>query len=98
MTEAASENAAPRSTKRMPVRSILADVNRNQIIRALKEAGGRVGGANGAAACLGLKRTTFITQMKKLGIDPNTLSERGGAGTDAADSSDTSTAHDSLLE
>jgi formate hydrogenlyase transcriptional activator len=98
MTEPTRENASTRSTKRMPVRSILADVDRNQIIRALKEAGGRVGGPDGAAASLGLKRTTFITRMKKLGIDPNTLSERDGVGTDTADSSDTSTAHDSLLE
>jgi DNA-binding NtrC family response regulator len=28
-----------------------------------------VGGANGAAARLGLKRTTLIARMKKLGID-----------------------------
>jgi formate hydrogenlyase transcriptional activator len=39
------------------------------IVRILEEAKGRVGGANGAAARLGLKRTTLISRMKKLGID-----------------------------
>jgi formate hydrogenlyase transcriptional activator len=39
------------------------------IVRILEEAKGRVGGANGAAARLGLKRTTLIARMKKLGID-----------------------------
>ena len=48
--------------------------------------------ANGAASRLGLKRTTFITRMKKLGIDPNRVSERDGVGTDTPDSSADSTA------
>jgi formate hydrogenlyase transcriptional activator len=39
------------------------------IVRILGETKGRVGGANGAAARLGLKRTTLISRMKKLGID-----------------------------
>ena len=39
------------------------------IVRTLAETKGRVGGANGAAARLGLKRTTLIARMKKLGID-----------------------------
>ena len=39
------------------------------IVRVLGETKGRVGGANGAAARLGLKRTTLIARMKKLGID-----------------------------
>jgi formate hydrogenlyase transcriptional activator len=38
------------------------------IVRILRETKGRVGGANGAAARLGLKRTTLIARMKKLGI------------------------------
>src|SRR5947209_4063746 len=54
-----NETAQPKSTRRTPVRSILAEVDRNQIIRVLKEADGRVGGPSGAAARLGLKRTTF---------------------------------------
>ena len=41
---------------------------RDQILRVLKETAGRVGGPNGAAFRLGLKRTTLISRMKKLGI------------------------------
>jgi len=43
---------------------------RDRIISILKQTKGRVGGADGAAARLGLKRTTLIERMKKLGIEP----------------------------
>jgi formate hydrogenlyase transcriptional activator len=46
----------------------------DRIVRILKETKGQVGGAEGAAARMGLKRTTLITRMKKLGIDPRTIS------------------------
>jgi transcriptional regulator with GAF, ATPase, and Fis domain len=45
-----------------------------RIVRILKETKGRVGGPNGAANRLGLKRTTLITRMNKLGINPRKLS------------------------
>ena len=38
------------------------------ILRALRESGGKVGGQDGAAARLGLKRTTLQSRMAKLGI------------------------------
>ena len=41
----------------------------SMILSALKDTNGRVGGPNGAAARMGLKRTTLITRMKKLGIE-----------------------------
>ena len=41
----------------------------DKILRILIETKGRVGGPNGAAARLGLKRTTLISRMKRLGID-----------------------------
>src|SRR5579863_109910 len=41
---------------------------RDEIIRALTTCKGRVGGADGAAASLGINRTTFLSRMKKLGI------------------------------
>jgi len=41
---------------------------RDRIIFALREAGGIVGGRSGAAARLGLKRTTLQSRMKKLNI------------------------------
>ena len=70
-----ARGAGVRSTIRRPVRSILTDVDRDQIIQALNETGGLVGGPNGAASRLGLKRTTFITRMKKLGILPDEMSK-----------------------
>jgi formate hydrogenlyase transcriptional activator len=51
------------------VRDALQQAQRDEILRALRDAGGRVGGLDGAAARLGLKRTTLIARMKKLGID-----------------------------
>jgi formate hydrogenlyase transcriptional activator len=47
---------------------------REQLVRILRETRGRVGGSDGAAARLGLKRTTLISRMKKLGIDPRAVS------------------------
>ena len=93
-----NEVGQAKSKRRVPVRSILAEVDRNQIVRALKEADGRIGGPDGAAARVGLKRTTFITRMKKLGIEREQLSEGGGTGADASDSSDTPTVHDSTID
>ena len=42
---------------------------REHIIRVLRECGGRVAGAKGAAVKLGLKRTTLQSKMGKLKID-----------------------------
>jgi formate hydrogenlyase transcriptional activator len=42
---------------------------REEIVRALGETRGRVGGAEGAAARLGINRTTLLARMKKLAID-----------------------------
>jgi formate hydrogenlyase transcriptional activator len=47
-----------------------AQKEREKIVRALAECNGRVGGADGAAARMGIHRTTLISRMKKLGIDP----------------------------
>ena len=41
---------------------------RDEIIRALTACNGRVGGADGAAASLGMNRTTFLSRMKKFDI------------------------------
>jgi formate hydrogenlyase transcriptional activator len=47
---------------------------RQQITGILLETKGRVGGPDGAAARAGLNRTTLISRMKKLGIDPRQFS------------------------
>jgi len=46
----------------------LEDAERDHIRRVLEQAAGVVGGPNGAAARLGMKRTTLQSKMKKLGI------------------------------
>jgi len=43
---------------------------RDEIVQALTESKGRVGGHDGAAARLGINRTTLLSRMKKLGINP----------------------------
>ena len=50
-----------------PIRT-LADAERAHIIRTLRETNGVVGGRRGAAARLGLPRTTLIARMQRLGI------------------------------
>jgi formate hydrogenlyase transcriptional activator len=51
-----------------PSQDTFADSTRALILRALRETGWVIGGPGGAAARLGLKRTTLIAKMKKLGI------------------------------
>ncbi|HEX2489463.1 MAG TPA: sigma 54-interacting transcriptional regulator, partial [Blastocatellia bacterium] len=48
--------------------STLEDAERRHIIHALGEANWVIGGPNGAAARLGMKRTTLQSKMQKLGI------------------------------
>jgi transcriptional regulator with GAF, ATPase, and Fis domain len=47
----------------------LDQAERDIILRALREAKGMIGGPDGAAARLGLKRTTLNSKIKKLGIE-----------------------------
>jgi formate hydrogenlyase transcriptional activator len=48
--------------------TVLEQAEREQILRALRESNWVVGGARGAAARLGLKRTSLAYKMQKLGI------------------------------
>jgi formate hydrogenlyase transcriptional activator len=43
---------------------------RDEIVRFLKMTNGRVAGPDGAAARMDVKRTTLVSRMKRLGIDP----------------------------
>jgi len=47
-----------------------AERQRHAIVRTLAETKGRVGGDDGAAARLGLNRTTLLSRMKRFGIHP----------------------------
>jgi formate hydrogenlyase transcriptional activator len=47
---------------------------REEIVRVLTETRGRVGGADGAAARMGINRTTLVSRIKKFGINPKHFS------------------------
>ncbi|MGC2404048.1 MAG: sigma 54-interacting transcriptional regulator [Acidobacteriaceae bacterium] len=57
-----------------PVGGTREEMERDEIVRILKTTNGRVAGIDGAAARMGLKRTTLIARMKKLGVDPRRVS------------------------
>jgi formate hydrogenlyase transcriptional activator len=48
----------------------LRERNRERIIQVLRECNGQLGGPNGAAARLGLKRTTLQSKLSQLEINP----------------------------
>jgi formate hydrogenlyase transcriptional activator len=60
--------------KTAPVAGTRQANERDEIVRILKITNGRVAGPEGAAARMGLKRTTLIARIKKLGIDPRRVS------------------------
>ena len=66
----------------VPSRSLapttLADCEREHILHTLHETRWMVGGPNGAASILGLKRTTLIYKMKKLGISRRVVVQPNG--------------------
>jgi PAS domain S-box-containing protein len=73
---AGSMAVGPRVPVKVRSRNRIPNLNREQVIQALREARGRVGGSEGAAALLGLKRTTLIAQMKKLGVTASTVIDK----------------------
>jgi formate hydrogenlyase transcriptional activator len=61
-------NMTVSSVRHETLQEALDGTERAQILCALEEANGVVGGPNGAAARLGIKRTTLHVRMHKLGI------------------------------
>jgi formate hydrogenlyase transcriptional activator len=59
----------------------LQDAERDHILRALEQTGWVIGGADGAAARLGLKRTSLVSTMRRLCIVRS--KPHAGAGRDA---------------
>jgi formate hydrogenlyase transcriptional activator len=47
---------------------VLAAAERDYILQALRQTNWLIGGSHGAAASLGLKRTTLVEKMRRLGI------------------------------
>jgi formate hydrogenlyase transcriptional activator len=58
----------PRASSTPKPRATLQDTERETILHALRESGGVIAGPAGAAARLGLRRTTLQSKMQKLGI------------------------------
>ena len=56
-----------------PMAPTLEDVERNALLEALRRAKGRISGPEGAAALLGLKRTTFHSKMRRLNLQRSDL-------------------------
>jgi formate hydrogenlyase transcriptional activator len=54
---------------RLPAPVTMEEAERSHILQILEQTGGRVGGSNGAAARLGMPRTTLISKMRRLGMD-----------------------------
>lgn len=62
----------------------LAEVERDHILRALEASNWVVGGCNGAAERLGMKRTSLLYRMRKLRISrPSTLPHKGAVNSPA---------------
>ena len=61
--------AGPSATPMQAGICTLEDLERAHICKVLKLTGGRVGGPKGAAAILGLHRSTLQSRMLKLGIE-----------------------------
>jgi len=59
-----------RKSSETPGARSLEDIERGHIVSVLERCGWHVGGKDGAAQVLGLKRTTLYSKMKKLGINP----------------------------
>ncbi|HEX4576318.1 MAG TPA: sigma 54-interacting transcriptional regulator, partial [Edaphobacter sp.] len=59
---------SPMSTPQENLQDMVEWTERNQILRALEETNGVVSGPNGAAARLGVKRSTLQHKMRRLGI------------------------------
>lgn len=70
------EGPKDHASARTRTRAAIPAVSREQIIEALKASGGQVGGAAGAAAQLGLKRTTLLAHMKRLGVNARAVIDR----------------------
>jgi formate hydrogenlyase transcriptional activator len=61
--------AAAGAVATVPAESPYQEGEREMILKALRDAKGVIAGSDGAAARLGLKRTTLHSKMRKLGIE-----------------------------
>jgi formate hydrogenlyase transcriptional activator len=64
-----AELEAADESQEQAVSPTLHEAEREHILRVLRDCKGQIGGDDGAAARLGLKRTTLNSKLKKLGIE-----------------------------
>jgi formate hydrogenlyase transcriptional activator len=64
--------AAPNSTTNGALHHLLEETERQQVLQALKQCNWVVAGPNGAAALLGINRSTLQVRIRKLGISRGT--------------------------
>jgi formate hydrogenlyase transcriptional activator len=64
------EESEPAPVETAPANPTLEDKIRQEILTECQRANWKLGGPRGAAARLGLKRTTLFYKMKRLGITP----------------------------
>jgi PAS domain S-box-containing protein len=67
------ESVGRKADTKKHAKSAVVFPDREQIVQVLKETSGRIGGEDGAAQRLGLKRTTLIAHLKRLGINARTV-------------------------
>jgi formate hydrogenlyase transcriptional activator len=92
-----SELTSMASTTSNDLGRTLAEVERAYITETLQNSNWVVGGTDGAAAKLGLPRTTLVARMRKLGISRETLQLRGGwRGLPATDRMQTDDSHEAF--
>ena len=68
---------APFAGREEEINPTLEAVERDYIIHVLKKVNGRIAGRDGAAAKLGMKRTTLQSRLSKLGISARDYYKRG---------------------
>jgi len=67
--ELGQQKIAPPPTVPGSIRAELKEVERERVLQMLKDTKWIIGGSTGAAARLGMKRTTFHSMVKRLGIE-----------------------------
>ena len=68
LTSRPTQSPAPGSGTQKDMQSVLDETERRHIIQALEAANWVIAGPNGAAARLGMKRSTLHARMQKLGV------------------------------
>ena len=69
LAELESDDEEEEAESSLPENPNLRAAEREHILRVLRETKGQIGGPEGAAARLGVKRTTLNSKLKKLGIE-----------------------------